>query len=144
MAIIRLVGSIASDIARQVSAFTSARHQILADNVANLDTPGFKTRDLSEKDFRATLARAVAKSQRENPTGSRLDLPLPGETPAGGSGQGRSADGLRLVFHDDNNRTVEQLMVDMAKNATMQAMALSFVRTQNNIARVIISENITG
>ena len=32
-------------------AFTEARHSVLAGNVANLDTPGYKTRDLSVETF---------------------------------------------------------------------------------------------
>ena len=32
-----------------------ARHKLIASNLANIDTPGYRTRDL---DFRAELARA--------------------------------------------------------------------------------------
>jgi flagellar basal-body rod protein FlgB len=32
-----------------------ARHKLIAANLANIDTPGYRTRDL---DFRAELARA--------------------------------------------------------------------------------------
>lgn len=39
----------------------AARQQVLAANIANADTPGFKARDM---DFRATLAQAVAGGAR--------------------------------------------------------------------------------
>ena len=36
-----------------------ARHKLITSNLANIDTPGFRTRDL---DFRAELARAGAQA----------------------------------------------------------------------------------
>ena len=39
-----------------------ARYKLIASNLANLDTPGFRTRDL---DFRAELARARSQAQTE-------------------------------------------------------------------------------
>src|SRR5258708_162830 len=36
-----------------------ARHKLITSNLANIDTPGFRTRDL---DFRAELARASAQA----------------------------------------------------------------------------------
>ena len=37
--------------------FTSQRHQLVTSNMANIDTPGYRTKDL---DFRGELHRAVA------------------------------------------------------------------------------------
>ena len=37
----------------QVVNFTEARHNVLAGNIANVDTPGYKARDLSVEDFQA-------------------------------------------------------------------------------------------
>jgi flagellar basal-body rod protein FlgB len=42
-----------------------ARHKLIAANIANIDTPGYRTRDL---DFHAELARARV-SQSEEPAG---------------------------------------------------------------------------
>ncbi len=49
----------------QVAAFGQRRHQVLAGNIANIDTPGYKTRDLPMQDFEQALARAV-QVRREN------------------------------------------------------------------------------
>lgn len=40
-----------------------ARHKLIASNLANIDTPGYRTRDL---DFRAELARADLGSESES------------------------------------------------------------------------------
>ena len=47
-------------IMEQVVGFTEARQNVLAGNIANLDTPGYKTRDLSVEDFQARLKRAIS------------------------------------------------------------------------------------
>src|SRR5918992_376592 len=46
-------------VLEQVVNFTEARHGVLAGNIANLDTPGYKTRDLSPALFEERLKEAV-------------------------------------------------------------------------------------
>jgi len=46
-------------VLEQVVNFTQARHGILAGNIANLDTPGYKTRDLSPVEFQNRLKEAI-------------------------------------------------------------------------------------
>jgi flagellar basal-body rod protein FlgB len=63
-------------------AWLGERQQVLAQNVANLDTPGFVPQDLKKPDFRALVA------------GASGHLPLAGTQPmhlAGTRGQGTTA-----------------------------------------------------
>lgn len=46
-------------ILEQVVQFTEARHTVLAGNIANMDTPGYKARDLSVEDFQKRLGEAI-------------------------------------------------------------------------------------
>src|SRR3972149_2630060 len=46
-------------VLEQVVNFTEARHGVLAGNIANLDTPGYKTRDLSPQLFHEKLKEAI-------------------------------------------------------------------------------------
>lgn len=48
----------------RVTAFGQKRHQVLAGNIANIDTPGYKTRDLPLADFEKALQQAV-QTRRE-------------------------------------------------------------------------------
>ena len=51
----------------QVVNFTQARHGVLAGNIANLDTPGYRARDLSPQEFQERLKdgdRGAARSGR--------------------------------------------------------------------------------
>ena len=57
---------------------TSRRQQVLAANVANLDTPGYRAKDItfaSELDGNLDLsARAVEVETKEKPNGNNVDL----------------------------------------------------------------------
>src|ERR1700675_3488721 len=56
-------------VLEQVVNFTEARHGVLAGNIANLDTPGYKTRDLSPALFQQQLKEAIAtRHQPISPT----------------------------------------------------------------------------
>lgn len=137
MGVVNLTNSLAVDAAYQSASFAFDRQRIFSDNIANIDTPGFKTRDLDASKFNAALSRAIERSKQNNGNEGRLELPSPGDDKFG-------ANDLRaLVFHDDNNRTVEQLMTGMLENAILQSQTLGLVRTQNNLLRAIISEQVS-
>src|SRR3954470_12818578 len=56
-------------VLEQVVNFTESRHGVLAGNIANLDTPGYKTRDLSPELFQEKLKEAVeTRHQPLSPT----------------------------------------------------------------------------
>ncbi|MHC4709331.1 MAG: flagellar basal body rod protein FlgB, partial [Planctomycetota bacterium] len=42
-----------------LAKFAGARHRLIANNIANLDTPGFRPMDLSVSDFQKQLAETV-------------------------------------------------------------------------------------
>ena len=50
------------EMLRQLAVFGERRQQVLAENVANIDTPNYKTRDLDTEGFRAALREAVLAS----------------------------------------------------------------------------------
>ena len=58
-------------VLEQVLKFTEARHSVLAGNIANVDTPGYKTRDLSPALFQERLREAI--QSRQQPTSPRYD-----------------------------------------------------------------------
>src|SRR5689334_1704892 len=67
-------------VLEQVVNFTEARHGVLAGNIANLDTPGYKTRDLSPALFQQRLKEAIeTRHQPDSPTyrGDALGVSLP-------------------------------------------------------------------
>ena len=45
-------------ILQEVASFAQARHHVLAGNIANVDTPGYRVRDLSVDTFQERLKEA--------------------------------------------------------------------------------------
>lgn len=125
-------------VLEQVITFSQARHNVLAGNIANLDTPGYKTRDLSTEDFQGRLREAI-HSRRQPP----MQL-SPGEP-----GFGRSQDlaevarqSQAILRHDEVNVGVEQQVTEMAKNQMQHNLALTIMTAQFRLLNVAISERV--
>ena len=61
--------------------YASARQKVLAANIANVDTAGYRTRDLPELDFRGALERSLragpaADAGTVKPNGNNVDLEI--------------------------------------------------------------------
>ena len=80
----------------QVVNFSQARHAVLAGNIANFDTPGYRVRDLSPERFQTRLADALKQRDAEGPVS-------PGDLAAFPSRRLEhvSEDMEGLLFHDD-------------------------------------------
>lgn len=82
-------------ILEQVVDFTQARHHVLAGNIANLDTPGYRTRDLSVNDFRSQLRKAIEARHRAARIAPQPQAVSPGDlayllgSPSSGAEQGK-------------------------------------------------------
>src|SRR3954462_4974291 len=106
MFIDRMVNQTNAPLLEKVLGFSSARHKLIAENIANVDTPGYRQKDLSQAKFFAML-RDRAALKRSSAPGSvgYGDLNVDVENPTAG-----------ILFHDQNNRSMEQLASDQAKN----------------------------
>ena len=62
-----------------------ARHKLIASNLANIDTPGYRTRDL---DFRAELARVIWKRRERGVRMAQGQFELRVVYPGGAAGAG--------------------------------------------------------
>ena len=144
MGVLSLVGNRATESLTQVIAFTNERVKVLADDVANIDTPGYRMRDLDVERFNKTLSRAIAQSSRQNPNSSSIGLPSIDDldTNLGSSNNPNAADLRGIVFHDDNDRSIEKLMVQVTKNAGRHAQAATLLRKQVELLQLVISENV--
>lgn len=102
----------------QVVNFAAQRHKLILDNIANVDTPGYRQKDLSVARFSSMLRQRVDERRR---TGSASfdDINSSVENPVRG-----------ILFHDGNNRSMEQLATDMARNAMMHNLAIELLRKQ--------------
>ena len=138
-------------VLEQVVNFTEARHGVLAGNIANLDTPGYRSRDLSTEEFQTQLKQAV--ESRRKPVYSSPGMYL--ASPASESAKSFSSSetvGDKLAHvaekakgmlrHDDNNTSLEQQISEIAKNQAQHNLALSLMTAQFRLLRAAITERV--
>jgi len=155
-------------ILEKVTAFGQRRHQVLAGNIANIDTNDYKMRDLPVQDFEQALKNAI-QARRENssplPHANQMSL-SPGEfmasmqqslgkmTGAGGQMKNlgdffgaelqvaKDADFTNVKFHDGGNRSIEEESMEMVKNSRMQSFAIQVMISQMRTLESVISERV--
>jgi flagellar basal-body rod protein FlgB len=134
-------------VLEQVVSFTEARHGVLAGNIANLDTPGYRGRDLSVTEFRARLKDAIEQRDRAAATPSQAPYPYPDgvmsrtTTASGEKELATVADTIKgMLRHDDNNTSLEEQITEIAKNQSQHNLALSLMNAQFRLLRAAITE----
>jgi flagellar basal-body rod protein FlgB len=134
----------------KIALFADRRHDVLTANVANIDTPNYKRRDLPLEAFQKALREAIANGQsRLEQGGSAMNGG--GVTQALGSGAAAFPEQLfqtvesqspSLTFQDNNNRSIEHEMMEMTKNSMMQSFAIELMNTQFSMLQAAIREQV--
>jgi flagellar basal-body rod protein FlgB len=137
-------------VLEQVVNFTEARHGVLAGNIANLDTPGYKTRDLSPALFQQRLKEAIeSKNQPVSPTslGDVADL-----SPNYGAEHqvnkqmaafDKVKDSMKSILrHDGDDVSMEQQVNEMMKNQQQHNLAINIMSAQFRLLKVAITERV--
>ncbi len=148
-------------VLEKVVQFTQARHGVLAGNIANLDTPGYKTRDLNVVAFREQLHSAVARGgsrRAASPGWVGAVAPLvgpnyqsPGLSRSDRGGEPIDYDQFRdvdesmksILFHDESDVALEKQITEIAKNQSLHNLAVSLMVSQMKLLSVAISEQVT-
>lgn len=129
-------------VLEQVVNFSEARHNVLAGNVANMDTPGYKVRDLSVDTFQARLKDAVAAKH----AGPTPGLQSPSESAYKPSVEQAMEDVKEsmksILYHDDSNDGLDQQVAEILKNQTQHNTALAVMRSQFSLLQAAISERV--
>ena len=126
-------------VMEQVVGFTEARQNVLAGNIANLDTPGYKARELSVEDFQKRLKQAVSERRAGGVYRS------PGEGPMSPSVRNVNIaevakDSKTILRHDGDNVGMEYQVSEMVKNQLQHNMALSIMVSQFRLLQAAVSE----
>jgi flagellar basal-body rod protein FlgB len=133
MFIERLMNQTNSPLLERVLQFASARHRLIAENMANVDTPGYRQKDLNEAQFFAMLRdRAAVRAQAAPGAVTFDDVASDLETPSKG-----------ILFHDQNNRSMEQLASDQAKNGLLYTMAIEILKKQFSQMEMALKERVS-
>lgn len=134
-----LLASTNIPVLQQVVNFAQARHGVLAGNIANINTPGYRTRDLSVEVFENRLKEAIAQSRRSSSQPmSAGDLPTDSQDPIRNVSQSLT----NLLYHDDTNIDLEQQVTEINKNQFLHGLALSVMTNQMQLLQTAISERV--
>ena len=129
-------------VAEKVAAFAEARNAVLADNIANIDTSNYKTKDLPMAEFQQTLAAAIEQSDQ---TGGPLELSPTRHIQVDSSGT-VSFEPVEtqdnILFHDRGDRSIEKEMSELAKNQMLYQVAISVLQKQNGTLAAAIAEHL--
>lgn len=130
-------------VLEQVVSFTQARHGVLAGNIANLDTPGYKTRDLSPEVFQSRLKEAVeARRQKALSPTYEINAQLAGrKTSTGLDGMDKVRESIKsILYHDNSDISIEQQVAEISKNHALHNLALNIMTAQFRLMRAAITE----
>ena len=126
-------------VMEQVVGFTEARQNVLAGNIANLDTPGYKARELSVEDFENRLKRAVSARRRGGVYRSPGEGPMASNVRSVNIAQ-IAKDSKTILRHDGDNVGMEYQVSEMVKNQLQHNMALAIMVSQFRLLQAAISE----
>lgn len=122
-------------VLRENMSWLSSRQRVLAENIANADTPGYRARDIDRPDFAATLREASEGRSALHRTNSRH---------IGGSA-GNSANGFRVTDAPDsasqpNGNTVvlEDQMMNVAETQMNHRAAVGLYEKSLGMLRMAI------
>jgi len=132
MLIDRLLNQDSGPLLERMLKFTAARHKLIAENVVNLDTPNYRQKDLSVERFQEMLRQRIAQRDSAGPGVVGFDdIDAEIEHPR-----------RNVLFHDGNNRSMEQLMTDQAKNAMMHNFVVELLRKQYSTMEMALRERV--
>jgi len=134
----------------QTIQFAERRHALLATNIANASTPGYKTRDLSVKNFQSSLQEAISvtrNGEQELSVGGSSDSSNGRSSPIAGLSKSQAMENVResmkqILFHDGSDIGLETQVTEISKNQSMHSMAIAVMRNQMQQFSMAIRESV--
>ena len=125
--------------------FAGQRQQIIANNIANIDTPGYRSTDVDPRSFQKLLGQAV--DSRRKQTGGAF-----GELHFAQAGQARMR-GNQLVLTPEKTNTggvanggndsdLERLMQQLVENASTFRVAADLMRKNQSQLKLAIAGRV--
>lgn len=125
-------------VLERVVNFAQTRHGVLAGNLANLDTPGYQVRDLSEKAFEGRLKQAIDERDAAHVQLSQSDLTRQVEDSFGKV----SGDLEDFLYHDSSTGNLESQIAAINKNQMQHNLAIALLGSQFRLMQAAISERV--
>ncbi|MFO0828884.1 MAG: hypothetical protein U0572_12150 [Phycisphaerales bacterium] len=136
----RLTSGDAMPALERALQFASARHRLITNNVANLETPGYRPTDVSVEGFQSLLREAIDARQDALASGVGDGAGLGGGLAMRSSDEiAVTPDGMELepaplgegiLYHDGNDRSVERILQSLTQNLIQFRFAATMIRRQ--------------
>lgn len=138
-----LTNDTTANVLQRMLQFAGQRQQLIANNIANVDTPGFRPADVDVAAFQRQLQEAVER--RRSPGGSAAgELSLQSTSQVEASSDGLilhpEPSGRNILFHDGNDRNVERQMQDLVENFQTYRAAVQLLRNRFEMINAAIRE----
>jgi flagellar basal-body rod protein FlgB len=112
--------------------FAERRQKVLAENLANIDTPDYHTQRLDPQAFQTSLRQALERARKTD--GDRLNLRDNAQFATGPDGRVQARPDREpapnVLFHDGTNARLEELVGDAAKNSLSYQLSTSLLRSR--------------
>lgn len=121
----------------QAAMFTEKRQALLAGNIANLDVPGYKTRDLSTSDFQTRLRETLEAGRSAG--NSAKSAGQPSAVPS----MERVRDvSQQVLMHDGSDVSLEEQVTQISKNESLHNISIALMRAQFRNLETAIRESV--
>jgi flagellar basal-body rod protein FlgB len=126
----RLLASKTTQAAELSAAYAEQRHRVLAENLANIDTPGYQSKVLDPAGFQKSLQAALDRTAGTN--NGRLELRGDAQCATNSDGRLEVKPAVEpapnVLFHDGTNARLEKLVTDINENALSYEMSTNLLR----------------
>ena len=113
---------------RERMQWQQARQQVLAENVANADTPDYQAKDLVPLDFSRELSTASVTLERTNPNHIAVASGAGAQFATGGGGPYEVRPRGNAVSHEDEMMKVASNQMDYEAAAELYTHSLSLIK----------------
>lgn len=126
----RLTYSSTTNALSLAAQFAEQRHKVLAENLANIDTPDYHTQRLDPEAFQASLQAALDQQRETRRSGLELRDNRQFSTVRNGGLDVRPAEepAPNVLFHDGTNARLETALADVAENQMYYEFATTLLR----------------
>lgn len=124
---------------QKLAEFGERRQEVLAGNLANIDTPGYRTRDLPLAEFQQALGAALRAKPHASPLAANGAPPaLAAELFPRRLFQAVEVPSGQVTFQDGGNRSIEREIMEMTKNVLMQTYAVELMNAHMHMLRMAV------
>ncbi len=133
-------------VLEKIVSFTEARHHVIANNIANVDTPNSRRRDLPVSEFQNALVKSIEYRRATNPRKfAFLETDNVMANELGGIAARvvtAAPSPLDILRHDNNNVSIDREMAELAKNTLLHNGMVQILAKEFLMLRTAISERI--